>query len=269
MRALLAITLMLGLSGLAPLPAGAGQVSVAAASNVVEPLEALAPIFAARTGHRVSIINGSTGKLYAQILRGAPFDVFLAADQERPALLEKAGLTVGPARTYALGRLALWSSRPTKAAKEAEGTGTTPPDDAAVGQMLKARLSGDFGRLAIADPVLAPYGLAAMQALKALGMDEALSDRLVLGENIGQTFAFVATGNAGLGLVALSQLRSPRQDLNDQWLVVPDSLHDPIRQDAVLLAGERDPAAAEFFEFLFSDEARAVLSDFGYGTDGE
>ncbi len=259
--------LSLVLSGLAAAfasgaPAFAGQVTVAAASNVVEPLEVMAAQFTDATGHEVRIINGSTGKLYAQIRRGAPFDLFLAADQERPALLVQEGLTEGGAETYASGRLALWS-----AAASARSHSDNPDGDQGAG--LRARLmAGKFRRLAIADPALAPYGLAAQQVLTALELGDQAGNRLVLGENIGQTFAFVSTGNADLGLVALSQLLSPRLGLMATWWEVPASLHAPIRQDAVLLRGAGDnPAARAFRDYLFGEPGQAVLKEFGYLTD--
>lgn len=232
----------------------AAEATVAVATNFTHPSEALETLFAAHTGHQLRLSSGSTGQLYAQIVNGAPYDVFLAADQRRPRLLEERGLAVRGSRlTYAIGALTLWS-----------------PDAARVGGAGPALLRrGEFRHLAIANPELAPYGLAARQVLQALGLWEALAPKLVRGENIAQAFQYVATGNAELGFVALSQVLSPRNPTPGSRWDVPRSLHAPIRQDAVLLARGRDNAAAgAFLEFLRSPKAAALIRSFGYDSAG-
>lgn len=193
---------------------------------------------------------GSTGKLYAQILHGAPFDILLAADQERPLLLERAGLAVpGSRRTFAIGRLTLWSADPERV------QGDVP-------ELLAA---GSFRRLAMANPDLAPYGAAAREVLTGLGLYGALDKKIVTAENIGQTYAMVATGNAEIGFVAASGVRSTGE--GSRW-DVPADLHAPIRQDAVLLSrAENNVAALAFLDFLQTDGARAIISGYGYGVD--
>ncbi|MCL5777459.1 molybdate ABC transporter substrate-binding protein [Limibaculum sp. FT325] len=234
-----------------PQRAGAADALIAVATNFLDTARAVAEGFEARTGHRVTFTAGATGKLYAQIAAGAPFDVLLAADQARPALLEAEGRAVAGSRfTYATGRLALWSADPARVG----------PDGAAV---LEA---GDFRVLAIANPDLAPYGIAARETLQSLGLWDRLGPRVVMGQNIGQTLALVATGNAELGLVALAALRAPGSTLGGSAWEVPADLHAPIRQDAVLLArGAENPAARAFLDHLQGPEARAVIARFGYG----
>jgi molybdate transport system substrate-binding protein len=241
---------VLGLLALIP-GVGSAQVTVAAAANFTAAMERLQPIFEQDSGHRLRVSFGSTGKLYAQIRNGAPFDVFLAADQRRPELLEQEGLAVAASRrTYASGRLALWSADP-----------TLVDDEGAV------LASGRFQRLAIANPRTAPYGAAAIEVLRALGVFEEIEPRLVRGENIAQTFAFVSTRNAQLGFIALSQARALAQGEGSIW-VVPGHLYAPIRQDAVLLKRAADNAAARaFLDFLAGDVARAVILELGYGVD--
>lgn len=227
----------------------AASATVAVAANFTAPMERLAARFAHDTGHTLRLSYGSTGKFYSQIQNGAPFDVLLAADADAPRRLEREGLAVaGSGFTYALGKLALWSARP----------GFVD----ARGEVLKR---GGFARLAIANPQLAPYGAAARQALTRFGVWTRLEPKLVMGENIAQTWQFVATGNAELGFVALSQLEGPgAAPRGSRWLV-PQELYAPIRQDAVLLArGRGNPAAAALLAFLKGDAARAVIRDFGY-----
>lgn len=233
--------------------AAAGETLVAVATNFSEVMSALAPRFETATGQTVRVSAGSTGKLYAQIRNGAPFDVLLAADQHRPALLAASRFGVdGSVFTYAVGRLTLWSA----------DAGRVGPD----GEQTLA--AGNYRHLAIANPKLAPYGLAAEQTLRALGLWQSLQDRIVQGENIGQTFSLVATGNAALGLVALSYVVSPRNTRPGSRWDVPSHLHAPIRQDAVLLArGADNPATLAFVEFLRGPEARQVIARFGYGVD--
>jgi len=252
MRTPLHLSLMLALvAALVVLPAQGGTALVAVAANFAKPVETLSERFEAATGHRLTVAQGSTGKLYAQIVRGAPYDILLAADSARPARLEAEGLAVRGSRfTYAVGRLVLWS-----------------PDPARIGPDGPAVLAaGDFAHLAIANPDLAPYGAAARQVLRRLGLADRLAGRIVMGQNIGQTFAMVATRNAELGLVAKSQIMQRREtDRGSVW-EVPETLHDPIRQDGVLLRhGADNPAAAAFLAYLRSDGARAAIARLGYG----
>lgn len=227
----------------------AGQVHVAVAANFAAPLKVLAADFEKETGHKTLVTLGATGKFYAQIKGGAPFDVFLSADDETPARLEREGDGVAGTRfTYATGRLALWSAR----ANYVDDRGDT----------LK---NGSFANIAVASPKLAPYGAAAVEVLKNLGLLTRLEPRFVLGESLGQTFSFVATGNAPLGFVALSQILEDGKIKGGSAWVVPASLHTPLRQDAVLLArGKANPAAAAFMGYLKTDKVRAVIRSSGY-----
>lgn len=229
--------------------ARAAEALVAVAANFAGPAEALEAAFEASGPHRATITTGSTGKLYAQISNGAPFDVLLAADQVRPERLEAEGDAVAGTRfTFAIGRLSLWSA---------------DPDRIAGG--LDALRAGDFDHLAIANPDLAPYGLAARQALQYFGLWDTLKPKIVMGQNVGQTFSLVATGNAALGLIATPLCRSV--SAGSRW-DVPEQAHDPIRQDAVLLArGADNPAARAFLAFLRSDAAKLIISRFGYATE--
>lgn len=230
-----------------------GDALLAVAANFAEPIERLQAAFEPSSGHRLIVATGSTGKLYAQIKNGAPFDVLLAADQARPHLLAAEGLALPSTRfTYAIGRLTLWSPDPKRIGKDGV-------------LALKAK---NFRYLAIANPDLAPYGAASKQALQALRLWDTLQDRIVMAQNIGQTHALVATGNAELGLVALSHVLSLRNPApGSRWDVPPD-LHAPIRQDAVLLKrGASNPAARAFLEFLRHTAARKIIEEFGYGTE--
>jgi molybdate transport system substrate-binding protein len=233
--------------------ASAEEALVAVATNFSEVIEQLEAGFESASGHSLTVATGSTGKLYAQINIGAPFDILLAADHRRPELLEEAGLAVAGSRfTYAIGRLTLWSPDPERVA--ANGAET-----------LQA---GAFRKLAIANPELAPYGAAARETLAALGLLETLEEKLVMGETIGQTHALVATGNAELGFVALSYILSPRNKRPGSRWDVPLELHSPIRQDALLLMRAVDNAAARaFLEYLQNDTARGVIERFGYGVE--
>lgn len=227
----------------------AADVSVAVAANFTVPMQKIAAAFEQESGHKAVLSFGSTGKFYAQIKNGAPFQVLLAADDETPAQLDKEGLTVPGTRfTYAIGRLVLWSKQPGLV------------DDR--GEVLR---KGSFERLAIADPKLAPYGAAAVESLTKLGLLPGLQARLVQGENISQTYQFVATGNAALGFVALSQLRSDGRLTEGSAWVVPAKLHAPIRQDAVMLStGKDNPVAAALVSYLKTDKVRAMIRSFGY-----
>ncbi|WP_020592661.1 molybdate ABC transporter substrate-binding protein [Kiloniella laminariae] len=236
----------------------AETVGVAVASNFKTTAEALSRSFSAKSGHDVVLSSGSTGKLYTQIKNGAPFEVFLAADSLRAALSEKNGLAVTGSRfTYARGRIALWSRMPDLA-----GLG---PD------YLKGNT---VTRLAIANPKTAPYGQAAIEMLKKLKLYEVVKHKIVQGENIAQTYQFAYSRNAEVGVVALSQLVHPEKEGSDQdgkldeftW-VVPEHLHQPIDQQAVLLVkGQDNPAATAFIGYLKSDEAAAIIQSFGYAT---
>lgn len=227
----------------------ADEVRAAVATNFRDVAAELGSAFETATGHTLLVASGSTGKLHAQIAGHAPFDVFLSADAGSPARLEQAGHAVPGTRfTYATGRLVLWSP----------SGGDPGPERLA---------AGVFRHLAIANPDLAPYGLAAMQTLEALGLAGQLDGKLVFGENIGQAFAFVQTGNAEIGLVALSQVIALGEGLTGQYWLVPASLHEPIRQDAVLLArSAENEAARAFLEFLQGSEARAIIRQGGYET---
>jgi len=229
--------------------AQAAEVSVAVAANFTAPAQKIAAAFEQDTGHTAVLAFGATGKFYAQIKNGAPFQVLLAADGATPVRLEKEGLALAGSRfTYATGRLVLWSAQ----------SGLV--DDK--GDVLR---SANFAHIAIANPKLAPYGLAALETLGKLGLLEALQPRLVQGENIGQAYQFVATGNAALGFVALSQVMSEGRITQGSAWVIPAQWHTPIRQDAVLLATAKDnPAALAWVTFLKSDKARAIIRSFGY-----
>jgi molybdate transport system substrate-binding protein len=230
-------------------PAMAAEVTVAVAANFTGPMKQIAALFEKETGNRVELSFGSTGQFYAQIKNGAPFQVFLSADDKTPAQLDKDGLAVPGSRfTYATGKLALWSSRP----------GFVDPK----GEVLS---KGNYARIAIANPKLAPYGTAAIEVLSKLGLLGQVSPKVVEGENISQTFQFVATGNAELGFVALSQImKNGRVGAGSAW-IVPGKLHSPIRQDAVLLSSGRDNAAARaLLVYLKSDKIRRIIRSYGY-----
>ncbi len=246
-RALLAL-MGAALMGIGP-GVRAGQVSVAVAANFAAPLVSLAAGFTAATGHTLRISPGPTGRFYSQILAGAPFEVLLAADEETPRKLIDTGHAVaGSQFTYAIGQLVLWSARP----------GLVDDQGAVLA-------SGRFTRLAIANPKTAPYGRAALEVLKARGLTDALSGRLVTGESIAQAYQFVFSGNAEIGFVALSQVRVPGKPMLGSHWRVPSSLHGEIRQDAVLLkTGEGNPAAASLLAYLKSAPARAVIQSYGY-----
>jgi molybdate transport system substrate-binding protein len=234
-------------------PACAAEALVAVAANFAEVVEELKPAFERRTAHRVQATTGSTGKLYAQIAAGAPFHVLLSADAKTPERLLAEGYGIGGTRfTYAIGRLTLWSSNPKRIGADGRA----------------ALTAADVRHIAIANPDLAPYGVAAREALQKLGLWEALRGRIVMGQNIGQTHSMVATGNAELGLVALSAVLSPRAPAQGSRWDVPQELFSPIRQDAVLLRpGAENDAARAFLQFLRSGEARQVIERFGYGGE--
>jgi molybdate transport system substrate-binding protein len=243
------IVAVLMLFGLMSLPVGAAEVRVAVASNFAAPMERIAALFQQESGHKVNVSLGSSGKLYAQVVGGAPFDVFLAADEELPKRMTQEGLAVGGSRfVYAQGRLVLWSLQPGFV------------DDK--GKVLR---NGIYNKLAIADPKLAPYGMAAKQTLEKLAMWNGLQRKLVKGENITQTYQFAATENAELAFVALSQIMRDGKVSGGSWWLVPAELHRPIRQSAVLLSGAKDAAAAQaFLDFLKGKKAAAIIRSFGY-----
>lgn len=235
--------------GLCSLAARAGEVQVAVAANFTAPMQDIAALFAKETGHRALLSFGSTGKFYAQIRHGAPFDVFLSADDKTAGRLVSDGKAVATSLVpYALGSLVLWS-----------------PDAALVDAHGKVLATGRFAHLALANPKLAPYGAAAMQTLDQLGLAQKLQPRLVMGENIGQTYQFVHSGNAELGFVALAQVMKDGKISQGSAWRVPAALHAPLRQDAVLLVqGKDNAAAAALLAYLKSDAARAVMRSYGY-----
>jgi len=232
--------------------AQAEEVRVAVAANFALPLKVLAADFERDSGHKMLVSVGSTGKFYAQIKGGAPFDVFLAADDETPARLEKEGDAVAGSRfTYATGKLVLWSAN----ANLVDGQG-------------RVLVTGNFKHLALASPSLAPYGAAAVQTLSRLGLLTTLTPRFVQGESIGQAYNFVATGNAELGFVALSQVYENGKISKGSGWIVPAHLHNPLRQDAVLLArASHNPGASALLAFLKTDKTRSVIRSFGYDTE--
>lgn len=237
------------LAALALPAAQAAEVAVAVAANFTAPAQQIAAEFARDTGHTAQLSFGATGKFYAQIRNGAPFEVLLAADDTTPAKLESEGATVAGSRfTYATGQLVLWSAK----------TGLVDER----GEVLR---SGSFQHLALANPRLAPYGAAALEVLGGLKLVDALQPRFVQAENIAQAYQYIASGNAELGFVALSQvMREGRITSGSAW-IVPASLHQPIRQDAVLLQkGQGRPAAEAWLRYLKSDKARAIIKSYGY-----
>jgi len=241
---------LLLLAALLALPCHADEVRVAVAANFTAPMQEIAAAYERESGHRITLSFGSSGGLYAQIVNGAPFDAFLSADSAKPEALAEAGLALPDSRfSYAVGTLVLWSH---------DG------DDA-----LARLKSGDYAKLAVANPRLAPYGAAAMQVLDHLGLGGAAADRLVNGENIGQAYQFISSGNAQLGFVALSQVIRDGAAPTGAW-VVPAELHDPIRQEAVLLTpGAGNPAAVGLLEFLRGEAAAGIIHRYGYAPGGE
>jgi molybdate transport system substrate-binding protein len=231
-------------------PAAAGEVQVAVAANFAGAMGRIGEAFTAATGHTLKVSSGATGKFYAQIVAGAPFEVLVAADDETPKKLIAEGHAVaGSSFTYAIGKLVLWSAQP----------GLVDDQGAVLGK-------GGFAHLAIANPRTAPYGAAAMEVLKARQLAEAVAPKLVTAESIAQAYQFVATGNAELGFVAWSQVASPGQPPKGSYWLVPAALHGEIRQDAVLLkSGEKNPAAPALLAYLKSDAAKATIQSYGYG----
>jgi len=248
MRFLKAAAAVAGIFGSLALSARAGQTNVAVAANFTEPVKQIAALFKQKTGHEAILSFGASGPLLAQITHDAPFQVFLSADEERPKAAFEQGFAIKSTLfTYAIGKLVLWS----KVLDVANGEAA-----------LKA---GAFSKLAIANPNAAPYGRAAIEAMQALAVYDALKAKIVQGNSIAQTFQFVDTKNAELGFVALSQLFGITE--GTRWLV-PQNLYAPIKQDAVLLKkGENDEASKGFLEFLKGPQARVVIEKFGYALD--
>jgi molybdate transport system substrate-binding protein len=229
-------------------PASAEQALVAVAANFVPPFREIALEFEKSTGHQLQVAGGSSGNFYSQIKNGAPFDVFFSADMERPKLLEDEGFGVkGTRLTYAVGRLVLWSPN---------------ADLVKGGETLRFK---QYKRLAIANPKTAPYGLAAMQAMQKLEIWESLQPQIVMGENLGQTMGFIESGNAQLGFVALSQVMDPKIKGKGSHWNVPTNLHEPIKQDVILLTkGKDNPAAKALMEFMSGPQAKGVIERYGY-----
>jgi molybdate transport system substrate-binding protein len=227
----------------------AAEVSVAVAANFTAPMQKIARDFERESGHKAVLSFGSTGSLYAQIKNGAPYQVFLSADDKAPQKAEEDGLSERGARfTYAIGKLVLWSKKADFGDKK--------------GEILK---SGRFERIAIANPKLAPYGAAAEEVIQRMGLTEALKGKLVQGENITQTHQFIATENAALGFIALSQVYADGMIKEGSAWIVPASMHAPIRQDAVLLkTGKGQPAAEALIQYLKGKQAQAIIRSFGY-----
>ncbi|MFZ5653750.1 MAG: molybdate ABC transporter substrate-binding protein [Pseudomonadota bacterium] len=228
--------------------ATAAEVTAAVAANFAPAMARLEPAFEQASGHRLTVVLGSSGKFVQQIRQGAPFAVLLSADVERPALLAETGLGVPASRfTYAVGRLALWS-----------------PDPQAIGDGPAYLRAGQFRHLAIANPAVAPYGVAAQQVLEKLGLWSTVQERIVRGEDIGQVYAMVASGAAQAGFVALSSVVAGAQP-GSYW-TVPQELHAPLKQDAILIARARDnPAAQALLDYLKTPASREVIRSLGYG----
>jgi molybdate transport system substrate-binding protein len=239
---------LLGVFGLI-VPARAAEVHVAVASNFSGTFEKLATDFTTKTGHKAIFSLGSTGKFYAQIKNGAPFEVLLAADDETPKRLVVEGLGVAESEfTYARGKLVLWSAKP-----------------GFIDNKGAVLTRSDLTHIAVCDSKLAPYGRAAEETLRALKLYDQLKAKLVIAENISQAHQFVATGNADLGFVALSQVAVPGKPKVGSYWLVPEELYSPLQQDAVLLKrGESNPAARALLEFLKSDGAKERIRSYGY-----
>jgi len=230
-------------------PAMAAEVNVAVAANFTAPMKQIVAEFEKETGHKAVLSFGASGKFYAQIKNGAPFQLLLSADDEKPIQLVKDGLGVADSRfTYAVGTLVLWSPKPGFVDAKGDVLG-----------------KGLYNKLAIANPKLAPYGVAAMEVLTKQGLLSAVTPKFVQGENISQTFQFVSSGNAELGFIALSQVMKDGKITSGSAWIVPGRLHTPIRQDAVLLSSGKDNAAARaLLGYLKSDKAKKIIRTYGY-----
>jgi molybdate transport system substrate-binding protein len=253
MKNSLRILVLAALSLIAADIARADEALLAVAANFAGAVEAIGKEFTRDTGHTLQVTTGSTGKLYAQISEGAPFAVLLSADAKTPAKLEEEGNAVQGTRfTYAVGKLSLWSA-----------------DVGRIGADPKAALiAPDTLHVAIANPDLAPYGVAAREALTAMGLWETIQPKIVMGENIGQTFSMVDSGAAQVGFIATSAIEAPGSAAKGSRYDVPQEMFTPIRQDAVLLkAGGGNRAAVAFLDYLKGDKAKAIIASFGYGTE--
>jgi molybdate transport system substrate-binding protein len=233
----------------------AEQINIAVASNALAAIKVIGSAFEKQTGHSVRISSGSTGKLYAQIVNGAPYDVFLAANEIEPKKLEQSSLIVPNSRfTYALGRLIVWSL-----------------DDSLLksANIKNVIVSKSVTRIAIANPKTAPYGLAAQQVLQQMGIWKALQSNIIRGENVSQAYQFTMTNNAQIGFVAKSQILNKLMSVKGSYQEVPENLYTPIRQQAVLiLHSQHKMAASEFIDFIKSDNGTKILTEqFGYGVE--
>lgn len=240
-----AVAMLLGVAS----SVNAGEVNAAVAANFTAPVQQIAEQFQKETGHTVKLSFGSSGKFYSQIKEGAPFDVFLAADEKNPKLLEEEGLAVKDTRfVYALGKLVLWSAQP----------GFVDGKGAVLGK-------GSYNKIAYADPKLAPYGLAAQETLQKLNLWDKVQGKMVTGESIAQTFQFAASGNAEMAFVALSQITKDGKIIDGSYWLVPADLYSPIKQAAIQLTAAKDKAAAQaFLAYLKGPKAAAVIRSFGY-----
>lgn len=230
-------------------PVRADEVNIAVASNFAAPIKMIIAEFEQQTGHQTNLTLGASGRFVAQITHGAPFHVFLSADRRKPKALGASGIGLDASRfTYAIGGLALWSAQ----------------EDFIKGNS-KILKKGLFRKIAFANPRIAPYGTATTEVLKSLGLYDALSSKFVQGENIAQTYQFVATGNADLGFVSVSQVMRKGELLAGSIWIIPQNMHSPIRQDAILLkSAENNHAALAFMAYLKSGQARNIMRDFGY-----
>jgi len=252
-RVTLGAALSLASALMSPADAMAGEALVAVAANYAGAVRAVAAEFARETGHTIQITTGATGKLYAQIAEGAPFAIMLSADAMTPARIEAEGLGVaGSSFTYAVGKLSLWSS-----------------DAALIGADPKAAITAPSTLfVAIANPDLAPYGVAAREVMQAMGVWDTVQSKIVMGQNIGQTFSLVDTGAAQLGLIATSALQGPNLEPRGSRYDLPQDLFNPITQSAILLyPGAENTAAIAFLDYLQGDVATGIIGTFGYGTD--
>lgn len=237
--------------GLHCLSVSAETITIAVASNFRVTMNEIISSFETETGHEVQVSYGSSGRFYAQISNGAPFDVFFSADQEKPRLLEAQGGLASNRITYAIGALALWSKSPGLQLEQ--------------GELLK---QGNFNKLSIANPRLAPYGIAALEVLTSLKLEESTRDRWVQGENITQAFQFVDSGNADLGFVALSQIIKNGLSLDGSVWLIPSELYNPIKQDAVLLErGKNNLAATDFLNYMQSDSVKVIIESYSYQVE--
>jgi molybdate transport system substrate-binding protein len=229
----------------------AKPVQVAVAANFSKTMQSLVTEFEKNYDYQIALSFGSSGKFYAQIKQGAPYELFFSADQAKPEVLQQEGLVVAGSRfTYAIGRLVVWTVRPDFANK------------------IEIKLKyGAFNKLAIANPKLAPYGAATLQVLSHLGLIDDTQARWVRGENIAQTYQFVHSGNADLGFVALSQLLGRKNMIEGFYWLVPDNMHQPIKQDVVLLKrAAQSQGAKTFLDFIHTEKAQTIIAEYGYTT---